>query len=159
MSHEQILLPAPKAIRFDSGRHSRAKIGYVLLATEQTVQDDVMNLRPSGVGVHIARVPNSDSITIDTLEEQADRLGESAATLLPDGSLDVICYACTSGSLVIGEDRVVGELNRGASRETGDLQQSGNDLELPSSCRRRRLFRRLRTFAIRLLILALSRRK
>ena len=38
-----------------------------------------------------------------------------AASLLPDGSLDVICYACTSGSLVIGEQRVHDELNKGAS--------------------------------------------
>jgi maleate isomerase len=36
----------------------------------------------------------------------------AAATLLPDGSLDVVCYACTSGSLVIGEDRVFAELNK-----------------------------------------------
>jgi maleate isomerase len=27
--------------------------------------------------------------------------------------LDVVCYACTSGSLVIGEDRVFAELNKG----------------------------------------------
>ena len=41
-------------------------------------------------------------------------LADCAASLLPDGSLDVVCYACTSGSLVIGEERVFAELNRGA---------------------------------------------
>ena len=101
-------------IRFDQGRHHRAKIGYVLLATEQTVQDDVLNLRPPGVGIHFARVANPDSITVETLEQQASELQPAAARLLPDGSLDVICYACTSGSLVLGEERVVQELNRGA---------------------------------------------
>ncbi len=102
------------AIRFDAGRHARAKIGYVLLATEQTVQDDVVRLCPSGVGVHFARAAIPDSITNDTLAAQADLLADCASTLLPDGSLDVICYACTSGSLVIGESRVFEELNRGA---------------------------------------------
>jgi len=100
-------------IRFDRGRHYRAKIGYVLLATEQTIQDDVMKLRPEGVGIHMARAAIPDSITNATLAAQADLLAECASTLLPDGSLDVVCYACTSGSLVIGEERVAAELRKG----------------------------------------------
>ncbi|MGI9315728.1 MAG: maleate cis-trans isomerase family protein [bacterium] len=105
-------------VRFDEGRHSRAKIGYVLLATEQTIEDDVMRLRPSGVGVHFTRAAISDSITHSTLSAQKALLADCAATLLPDGSLDVVCYACTSGSLVIGEDRVIAELNKGAPKAT-----------------------------------------
>ena len=110
------LLPAPAAetIRFDAGRHPRAKLGFVLLATEQTVQDDVMALRPDGVGIHFARAAIADSITNRSLAAQADLLADCAGTLLPDGSLDVVCYACTSGSLVIGEERVFAELARGA---------------------------------------------
>ncbi|MBT4890043.1 MAG: arylmalonate decarboxylase [Rhodospirillales bacterium] len=101
-------------IQFDEGRHWRAKIGYVLLATEQTISDDVYTLKPTGVGVHFARAPIPDSITNETLLAQADHLAPAAATILPDGSLDVVCYGCTSGSLVIGEDRVFSELNKGA---------------------------------------------
>jgi maleate isomerase len=101
-------------IRYDRGRHPRAKIGHVLLATEQTIEDDVMALRPNGVGIHFARAPIPDSITRATLAAQVTALADCAATLLPDGSLDVICYACTSGSLIIGEDRVFAELTRGA---------------------------------------------
>ena len=108
------LAPVPADIRFDAGRHARAKIGYVLLATEQTVQDDILALRPPGVGVHFTRAAIPDSITNATLAAQANLLADCAATLLPDGSLDVVCYACTSGSLVIGEERVFAELNRGA---------------------------------------------
>ncbi len=106
---------APRsAIVFDQGRHWRAKIGYILLATEQTIPDDVYRLRPRGVGVHFARVAIPDSITNQTLAALAPQLGHAAATLLPDGSLGVVCYACTSGSLVIGEDRVFAELRKGA---------------------------------------------
>lgn len=100
--------------RFDKGRHHRAKIGYILLATEQTIEDDVMKLRPDGVGIHFTRIPIADSITADTLSAHADLLAAAASTLLPDGSLDVICYACTSGSLVIGEHKVNDELSKGA---------------------------------------------
>lgn len=100
-------------VRFDNGRHPRAKIGYLLLATEQTIQDDVMRLRPDGVGIHLNRLSIPDKINKATLSAQADLLASSAADLLPDGSLDVICYACTSGSLVIGEERVFEELAKG----------------------------------------------
>ncbi len=99
---------------FDRGRHYRAKIGFILLATEQTIQDDVMELRPDGVGMHFARAPIADSITVSTLMAQAGDLAHAASTLLPDGSLDVICYACTSASLVIGETRVNQELRAGS---------------------------------------------
>lgn len=104
----------PRAHMFDTGQHPRAKIGFVLLATEQTIEDDMMRLRPSGVGMHFTRAANPDNIRVDTLSAQADDLARAASTLLPDASLDVICYACTSGSLVIGEDKVFAELNRGA---------------------------------------------
>ena len=114
MTEQNVLATPPQQIRFDDGRHARAKIGYVLLATEQIVQDDVIRLRPPGVGVHFTRAAIADSITNDSLAAQADLLADCAATLLPDGSLDVVCYACTSGSLVIGEERVFAELNRGA---------------------------------------------
>ena len=112
LSH-RITTGPKEGIAFDRGRHWRAKIGFVLLATEQTIQDDVMRLRPEGVGIHFARAYIPDSITNDTLAAQADLLAGASASLLPDGSLDVICYACTSGSLVIGEERVNAELRRG----------------------------------------------
>ena len=101
-------------IQFDNGRHDRAKIGYVLLATEQTIEDDVYRLRPDGVGVHFSRIPIPDSITNESLAAQVDNLANAAARILPDGSLDVVTYACTSGSLVLGEDCVFRELNKGA---------------------------------------------
>lgn len=98
---------------FDQGAHPRAKIGYVLLATEQTVQDDMIRLAPKGVGVHFARVTNADDITNATLEAVAPDLTRAASTLLPDGSLDVVSYACTSGSLVLGQERVEDLLRTG----------------------------------------------
>jgi hypothetical protein len=100
---------------FDAGAHHREKIGFVLLATEQTIEDNMMRLCPPGVGMHFTRAANPESITVDGLLAQAPDLSRAAATLLPDGSLDVICYACTSGSLVIGEDTVFAALSAGAA--------------------------------------------
>ncbi len=101
-------------IEFDHGRHWRAKLGFVLLATEQTVADDVYTLCPKGVGVHFTRVPIPDSITSETLLALAPDLEKAAGLMPPDGTLDVVSYACTSGSLVVGEMRVCELLNAGA---------------------------------------------
>ena len=109
----QVMKIDPESI-FDEGRHNRAKIGFVLLATEQTIEDDMMALMPAGVGAHFTRVAIPDSITIDSLTAVGADLARAASTLLPDGSLDVISYACTSGSLVLGEDTVFHELRKGA---------------------------------------------
>jgi len=105
---------APRDIQFDAGRHFRAKIGYILLATEQTIEDDVAKISIPGVGSHFARLPSPDSITVANLLALGDHLAPTAATLLPDGSSDVITYGCTSGSLIVGEDRVFAEINKGA---------------------------------------------
>lgn len=101
-------------IRFDAGRHHKAKIGFVLLAMEQTIEEDMFTLAPSGVGLHFQRAPMANRVDIDTLSDMASGIGDAAALLVPDTDLDVICYGCTSGAVVIGEDRVFAELSRGA---------------------------------------------
>ncbi|UCF91054.1 MAG: aspartate/glutamate racemase family protein [Desulfobacterales bacterium] len=105
---------APRGVRFDRGRHWRAKLGFVVLAMEQTIEEDVFRLAPTGVGVHFTRVQMANQVTVATLEATAAKLAEAAALLLPDGELNVVCFACTSASVVIGEDRVRQELARGA---------------------------------------------
>ena len=100
-------------VRFDDGRHHRAKIGFVLLAMEQTVEDDVFRLTPEGVGVHFSRLPMANEATVESLKEMEPGIERAASLLLPDDTLDVCCYTCNCGTMVIGEDRVLGALKRG----------------------------------------------
>ncbi|MDX2493800.1 MAG: hypothetical protein QNK27_02440 [Desulfuromusa sp.] len=100
--------------RYDQGRHWRAKIGFVVLATEQTIEEDMFRVAPPGVGVHFSRVWMENAITVKTLETVSEDLAGAAAKILPNENLNVVCYACTSGSMVLGEDRVAAELNKGA---------------------------------------------
>ena len=101
-------------IRFDQGYHPRAKLGFILLATEPTIERDIFHLAPPGVGVYFTRVRMPNEVTVETLATVEAKLANAAAVLMPDFDLDVICYACTSGSVVIGEDRVMAEISRGA---------------------------------------------
>ena len=85
--------PMRAGIEFDDGRHHRAKIGFVLLATEQTIEDDMMRWAPEGVGVHFTRSAIPDQITAENLAGMIDGLSTAAALLAPNADLDVISYA------------------------------------------------------------------
>ncbi len=111
---KSISKPLPHKIRFDQGRHPRAALGFVLLATEPTIEHDMFQLAPPGVDVHFTRARMPNEITVENLAAVEAELAGAAALLQPDGDLDVICYACTSGSVVIGEERVMAQLSRGA---------------------------------------------
>lgn len=100
---------------FDNGQHDRAKLGFVLLAMEQTIEDDLFRMAPDGVGIHVNRADMADEVNVDTLTAMAEGIGPSAAQILPELTLDVLCYACTSGSIVIGVDEVKRRLAHGGS--------------------------------------------
>lgn len=101
-------------VRFDAGRHPRARIGFVLIATERNIEDEMTRLVPSGVGVHFSRVPMGAEVNVVHLAAQSDGLAQAAGLILPGEYPDVVCYACTSGSVVMTEQRVIAELERGA---------------------------------------------
>ena len=74
--------PMRPGIVFDEGRHHRAKLGFVLLSSEQTIESEMMRHAPEGVGVHFTRSPNPDQITSENLaamiEERAQDLAQPA---------------------------------------------------------------------------------
>ncbi len=103
--------PSPARTTRFSNRHARGRLGFVLLQSEETAEDDIRMAVPADVGVFFTRSPMPDSTTVETLAGMAEDLGRAAAILPP--SLDAVAYVCTSGSVVIGEDRVAAELAKG----------------------------------------------
>ncbi len=91
----------------DEGIARRAAIGLLVLATDHTIEHEWRRmLRLDGVAFYEARLPNSPSITPETLVEMEAEIPRAAALIRPGERLDVIAYACTSGAMVIGEARV-----------------------------------------------------
>lgn len=101
-------------VRFDEGRHARAKIGFVLIPNEQTIEEDMTRHMPRGVGVYFSRATMPREISTESLAQLRGSLAETAARILPDDGLDVICFACTSGTVAVGEDTSCAELSKGA---------------------------------------------
>lgn len=112
-------------VRFDQGRHPRARLGFILTAGDRTTEFDVMRMAPPGVGVHFTRVAMPDEITIESLATVANGLSTAARTILPGEPIDVVCYACTSGSIVIGEAKTRELIQLGAAQSRATTLVTG----------------------------------
>ena len=99
---------------FDQGRNARAKIGFVLIPNEQTIEDDMIRHMPEGVGAYFSRATMPREISTENLAKLRDSLAETASRILPDDRLDVIVFACTSGTVAVGEEASCAELEKGA---------------------------------------------
>lgn len=91
----------------DEGSGERARIGLLVLESDQTMESEFRFLADMpGVSIYHARLSNDPIVTPETLAKMEAEL-PVAARLLPDYmGLASIGYGCTSGSTVIGEERV-----------------------------------------------------
>ena len=91
----------------DAGLGTRLRIGLIELATDQTSEHEFRRLfQLPGVEFYISRIWNDATITPESLAEMARDVASSARVLLPGLRLDVMGFTCTSGAMVIGEDKV-----------------------------------------------------
>ena len=97
----------------DGGVASRAAIGLVVLATDQTMEHEFRALvRQPGVAFYESRVFNDHDITPDTLRAIGPRIAPSVALILPNIPLDVVAFGCTSATMTLGEDAVFAEIRK-----------------------------------------------
>ena len=91
----------------DKGAGSRARIGLMVLESDQTIEWEMrLMTHLSGVSMYHTRLANDVVVTPETLAKMETELPISAK-LLPDYlALNAIGYGCTSGSTIIGEDRI-----------------------------------------------------
>lgn len=88
------------------------RVGLVLLATDHTTERDFSRiLDPEEVGVYATRIAFENPTTQESLLKTGPRLTEAAERILPDEDLDVLIYACTAASVVLGNDVVTQYLN------------------------------------------------
>ena len=84
------------------------RIGVLALATDFVIEDDLRMMLPPTVSFFTSRVLNYQPLTFENLRKMAPRITAAADSILPgdDGGVDVYMYACTSGTIAIGEDKV-----------------------------------------------------
>jgi len=97
----------------DAGSGSRARLGLIVLQTDETIEDEIRRLVDvEGVLLHCTRIPSDPEVVPDTLAAMAAEL-PAAADMLPHVDLGAVGYGCTSGATIIGPERVA-ELIRSA---------------------------------------------
>ena len=91
----------------------RAAIGLIVLAVDSTIEHEYRAILPlDGVALYINRIPFPNEVTPETLAAMEDELVDGAALIHPGRRLDVLAYGCTSGTVVIGEDKVFAKLRQ-----------------------------------------------
>ena len=93
----------------DQGVGTRATIGLVVLSSDQTIEYEYRRLMDlPGVAVYHSRIANANTISRESLRAMESGLTEATRLLLPEVPIDVVGYGCTSASMEIGEERVIG---------------------------------------------------
>ena len=91
----------------DSGLGARARIGIVVLQSDQTIEHEFATLlRQDGIALYHARIPNEMEVTCDTLRQMEADLPVAVGLLPTSFEFDAIGYCCTSGATMIGEERL-----------------------------------------------------
>ena len=110
----QIINSKSRVPELDKGRHSRAKLGFILMSTDLAAESDFFDIAPKDVAIHITRLKTNDHTTNETLSKHIEFMADSASRIQPDTKPNVISYSCTSGSIVIGEEKIKEEIKKGA---------------------------------------------
>ncbi|MFL9964314.1 ectoine utilization protein EutA [Paraburkholderia sediminicola] len=83
------------------------RIGLVILATDHTTEPDFAALVANEpIGIYVNRVPYANPVTPDNLRAMQPSLTAGAALILPDETLDVVMFSCTSASVMIGDAQI-----------------------------------------------------
>jgi maleate isomerase len=97
----------------DGGIATRAAIGLVVLATDQTMETEFRRLMPlDGVGLYCSRIYNDIEITPETLRALKPRIAPGTELILPGCPLDVVGFGCTSATMTLGENVVFEEIRK-----------------------------------------------
>ncbi|MEL6573813.1 MAG: Asp/Glu racemase [Pseudomonadota bacterium] len=94
-------------VPYETAVDERPCLGLIVLQADETIEDEFRCLfDPSGVRLHISRVPSAAELTPASIHAMKSALPTSAA-LFPEGvRFDAVAYACTSGTSLIGSNKV-----------------------------------------------------
>ena len=96
----------PLTFETDEGFGDRARIGLIVLETDQTIEPESRRINLAGVDWYHARIPMEPEVTAATLTDMRERIPVAAGLLPLAFKFDAIGYACTSAATLIGEDGV-----------------------------------------------------
>ncbi|CUH86946.1 Arylmalonate decarboxylase [Phaeobacter sp. CECT 5382] len=86
---------------------SAATLGLIALQVDETIEQDFRRLFPGrDVALYVNRIPSGAELTPDSIAQMGRDLPTAAALLPQAAKFDAVAYGCTSGTTLIGVDRV-----------------------------------------------------
>ena len=91
----------------------RRRLGLIVLQVDETIEEDFRRLLAPSTALHVTRIASGAELTPETIAEMEARLPAAAGLLPPAVDFDAVGYACTSGTTLIGAERVAALVSSG----------------------------------------------
>ena len=113
-------------IELDAGPYPRGRLGFICVANAGLTEGDMFSMRPDGVGLSFTHMRMRTECTVENLAQMEHDLDDALVAFVPAREdMNVICYNCTSGSFVIGEDVIRRKIEQGRPGITGTTLLTG----------------------------------
>ena len=100
----------------DDALDQTATMGLIVLKADETIELDLRRLLPDPkLALHVSRIESGDELTVDTIAAMKERLTASASLFASTTRFDVVGYACTSATSVLGIDTVAQLVGEGCT--------------------------------------------
>ncbi|MEO0327858.1 MAG: Asp/Glu racemase [Pseudomonadota bacterium] len=91
-------------------------IGLVVLQSDETVEPELHHWLPADkYDVFVSRVPSGEEVTEETLGAMANSMTHAASLFPRPAAFDAVAYCCTSGTSVIGSQKVAELIQNGCT--------------------------------------------
>jgi len=88
-------------------KESNPKIGLLALSTDLTIEKDFNSIcHKLPLDIFVNRIHNENPLTTENLLKMYEQIEPITEKILPGEKINTIAYACTSGTIAIGEDKV-----------------------------------------------------
>ena len=89
------------------------RVGVITLSTDFTIEQDYRKICHNiPVDIFFNRIPFLNPLTHENYLKMADHLSETTKQILPNETIEVVAYGCTSGTIEIGENRIKKEIQK-----------------------------------------------
>lgn len=93
--------------QFDTTLPYAATLGLVVLQSDETLEQDLRRLLPGGqVATYVTRIPSATDLTADSIAQMGRDLPAATSLFPRPTQFDAVAYGCTSGTTLLGADKV-----------------------------------------------------
>ena len=88
-------------------KESNPKVGLLALSTDLTIERDFNSIcHKLPLDIFVNRIHNENPLTKENLLKMHEQIESITEKILPGEKISTVAYACTSGTIAIGEDKV-----------------------------------------------------